>query len=153
MDGARERRAALAIGLVLVPVLVLVASGPVGSARAQGDAGLAAALVGTWSWKVPGGSCTETQSYRADGTGSVTSGEERSEQRWTVQPIPGSSLARLTVTTTRDERGVDCIGQDNDDTGRTVELFYRIEGRTRLILCFDAAGDECFGPFIRQRMI
>lgn len=145
-------------GARLARALTLVAAGimavPTKPVYAQGEASLATALVGTWAWTLPDGSCTESQSYRADGTGSVTSGDERSEQTWRVEAVEGSPLARMIITTTRDDRGKDCIGQDIDDTGRTVTLYYRIDGGGgRLVFCFDLQQDQCFGPFFRQRII
>lgn len=108
-------------------------------------------LVGRWQWTRQDNQCTETLEYRADGTSSATSGDEHTEDRWTLSPwLPGSDSFRLTLTTTRDDGGRDCANRTNDDTGATVNVFLRFASDDALmVVCYTESGNRCYGPLRR----
>ena len=107
-------------------------------------------LVGTWSWSMPNGQCTETHTYRQDGSRSVVSGAENSDSRYAVEAVPNSRFRKLTITTTKDYRGVDCGGADEDDTGRTSSVYYVLKpDGSQVLFCYQPEFKQCYGPFSR----
>jgi hypothetical protein len=76
-----SRRLPQSLASLVLPALLCCGLAQAQSARpapAAKPAGAAAVhpLVGTWSWTLPGKSCTETWQYRADGRRLGTSGED-----------------------------------------------------------------------------
>jgi hypothetical protein len=117
-------------------------------ALAQAAEPLRAELVGSWSWTLPDGKCTESHTYRADGTRFVVSGAEKSESTYVVEQVPNSRFRKLTITTVKDYRGKDCGGSDEDDTGQTWTVYYLISPeRNQVLFCCQPSLQECYGPF------
>jgi hypothetical protein len=118
------------------------------------QAGAAVALPkvpGVWSWTDTAG-CSETYTYAADGSGHVTSGEERSEMRYTFDPTPvGIGFFKLEATITKDHGGKDCAGSSEDDTSRlyTVYMKFSLDGDEHIV-CLTPEIKQCFGPLQRQ---
>lgn len=134
--------------IVALTLLALAAATPAAEPAAPAD--LASELVGTWSWTLPNG-CTETQTYRADGSRSVVSGEERAEGTFQVEPsTEDPNFRRLTLNTARDAGGKDCSGSTSDDTGKSSVIFYLIaKDHQQLMYCFEPELKRCVGPFRR----
>lgn len=110
-----------------------------------------APIVGTWTWTRQDNQCTETTTYRVDGTSVTTSGDEQTEDRWKLSDwLPASDSWRLTLTTTRDSGGRDCANRTADDTGSTVNVFVRFasDGQ-RMVVCYAEADNRCYGPLRR----
>lgn len=119
------------------------------AAQAQPMTG--AELVGTWSWTLPSGLCSETHTYRADGSRYVVSGEERSESIFKTERISGTPFTKLTITTTKDYRGKDCGDSDEDDTGKTSTVYFVLSAdRQKVLFCYEPDFKECIGPFQRR---
>jgi hypothetical protein len=108
-------------------------------------------LVGTWSWTVPSGQCTETHTYRADGTRYVVSGQERSDSTFKTERAPSGTFMKLTITTTKDYGGKDCGESDEDDTGKTSSVYFVLSpDRQKVLFCFEPSFKDCYGPFQRK---
>jgi hypothetical protein len=158
-DSTRHRhalRGALATAAALGGLLLTLASAPVhaavgtpGTAPVAGEA--ARALVGTWRWSREGDQCTETYEYRADGTGSITSRDERSLHRYRLSAQPSmGGFYTLTSEVLRDYGGKDCAELDEDDTGRTYTLYLLMStDRDAHLLCYEQSQQRCFGPLRR----
>jgi len=107
-------------------------------------------LAGAWSWTDPA-QCSETYEYRVDGSGSVQSGEERSEMAYVFDP-KGSDTGfyKLEATILKDHGGTDCAGSKEDDTNKlyTVYLKFNPEGDQHIV-CVAPEVKQCFGPLRR----
>lgn len=66
-------------------------------------------VVGVWNWSLVGGDCRERYTYRADGTLSAESGEERLEKTYTLTGLEGG-MYRLDATVTATNGKTDCEG-------------------------------------------
>ena len=131
----------LAVGLVLA---MAVQAQPRARPRVDAD------LVGSWTWSPPKTDCVETYTYRDNGTLSVVSGDERTEATYRVERLRNSRFAKLVMTTTRDNRGKDCGGDDRDDTGRSSTMYYLMTpDKVQMIFCDEPKLERCLGPFTR----
>ncbi len=128
----------------------LLALATAATAQTAAPTNLPGELVGTWSWTLPNG-CTETQTYRADGSRSVVSGDERTEGTFDVEPsVEDPNFRRLTLLTKTDSGGKDCSGNASDDSGKTSVIFYLIaKDGQQLMYCADPELKRCVGPFRR----
>lgn len=125
----------------------------VAAASAQADPatppGPSHPLVGTWSWTIPDGSCTETYTFRADGTSFVTSGHEVAESAFAIDPRPGANgFYKFTDTVTKDNGKRDCVGQETGSpVGKQVTRYvhFDLSGQA-FIMCQSELLDACFGP-------
>lgn len=109
-------------------------------------------LAGSWSWTDPQ-QCSETYEYAADGSGRVSSGQERAEMAYIFDPVPlKDGFYRLEATITRDNGGTDCAGSASDDTNEryTVYLKFHPDGDQHIV-CMEADLKHCFGPLKRGR--
>jgi len=108
-------------------------------------------LLGTWTWTRPGNNCTETHTYRADGSRSSTSGAERSDTRYEISTQPSAKgFWRLDVTTVKDYGGRDCSDTEDDETGLKWTVYLRFDQTgNRLIYCYEESLTNCYGPFTR----
>lgn len=131
--------------VVAILVLMLACTHP---ARAQSAA--AQMLVGKWSWTMPRSGCVETHEYRPDGTRYVVSGEEHSDTRYSVAGPTSKGFMKLTVTTVKDHGGVDCGQGNEDDSGRTSTVFFKVHRTGNAVLfCYEESLEKCYGPFMR----
>ena len=107
-------------------------------------------IVGTWRFFVPGGSCTETYRFRADGTSHVTSAEEVAESVFEISHKPSQKGFYLWVDTiVKDNGKKDCAGQITD-VGRKTTNYIRFDpSGQRLIVCRAESLEACFGPLRR----
>lgn len=67
-------------------------------------------VVGEWDWNPAGAVCPERYIYRADGTFSAQSGEERLEKTYVIARTSGS-MYRLVSTVTSTNGKPDCQGK------------------------------------------
>lgn len=139
---------------ILTPLLwaSIVVSAP---AAAAPDAKRAVApghpIVGKWTWTRIENGCTETYDFRADGTVRVVSGEERSDNSFTIDREPDKEgFYKIGLTMTRDHGGTDCGGSASDDTGQHSALFIRFSpARDTHQVCLERSTDRCLGPLRR----
>jgi hypothetical protein len=107
-------------------------------------------IVGAWQFALPS-FCSEVHEYRADGTETVTSGEQVAQGVYEISTAPSpKGFYRL------DER----IGSDNGKTacsrglrvGEVSTNFVLVHASgTMIILCQDESLDACVGPLTRIR--
>ena len=108
-------------------------------------------LIGSWSWTLPGKSCTEQLHYRANGTRQGSSGEETTKSSYEVTALP-SLLAfyRLSETVTDSNGKRDCSGDLHNATGEPVIRFIQFSPKKdQLIICREETLKACFGPLKR----
>ncbi len=108
-------------------------------------------LVGTWTWTLPGKSCTETWQVRADGTRLGTSGEETTQADYDIPPIPGLlGFYKLVETVTQSNGKRDCSGDLHETTGNSVTQFIQFSPkRDQLVVCRAESLKACYGPLKR----
>lgn len=117
--------------------------------RASGEAHT---IIGTWKWTRKINDCTETYVFRSDGTLSVTSGAERTDNTFTITRAPVErGFFELRTRVTQDHRGTDCAQVDEDDTGKEIVSFILFEPTQGMhISCSEPRLQACFGPLVRQ---
>jgi hypothetical protein len=126
--------------------LILLVTLPVANLHAQPTP----SIVGKWSWTQPKTHCTETYEFRANGTASVVSGAERTENKYTIGPPDNNGFFPLTMTITKDDLGRDCSGSEENDTGHTNVGYVQFHIRgDAFIVCQTPARERCFGPLKR----
>ncbi|MGH8729165.1 MAG: hypothetical protein ACREV9_13665 [Burkholderiales bacterium] len=109
-------------------------------------------IVGVWEWTRKESKCTETYTYRKDGTALVESGQEKSEDKYEItDTFEENNRYRMKVTTVKDNGGKDCAGNGKDNTGQTATVFVEFnDGYKEMIICLDANSFKCFGPLTRM---
>jgi hypothetical protein len=108
-------------------------------------------LTGSWTWTLPGKSCTENLQYRANGTRQGSSGEEVTQSRYQVSPLPSLlGFYRLTETVTETNGKPDCPGDLHEVSGEPVTRFIQFSPKKDLlIVCQEESLLACFGPLKR----
>ena len=138
-------RILLFLTVLLCSLFSAHAAEPLPSARAPHP------LTGSWSWTLPGKSCTEQLHYRANGTRQGSSGEEKTKSSYEVTALP-SLLAfyRLSETVTDSNGKRDCSGDLHNATGEPVIRFIQFSPKKdQLIICREETLKACFGPLKR----
>lgn len=109
-------------------------------------------LVGSWTWTLPGKSCSETLKYRADGTRTSTSGEEITQSRYEISPMPSLlGFNRLVETITESNGKRDCSGDLHEASADPVTRFIQFNPkRDQFIVCREEDLKACFGPLKRS---
>jgi hypothetical protein len=108
-------------------------------------------LVGTWSWTLFAGSCTETYQYRKNQTVLATSGQEVSEKKFHAMTAPDKAgFYKVTETVLRHNDKTDCSGVLSEGPGEQTTRFVQFSPqRDKLLFCQDASLKACFGPLLR----
>jgi len=108
-------------------------------------------LVGRWL--LVDGGCQETHEFRADGTFTTASGEERLVGRYEVSAIANSGApAVITRTVTATNGQKDCEGdvyRDNLNKPIRRYIFFARSGAATSI-CLDEQGHRCLPPLVRE---
>lgn len=109
-------------------------------------------LTGNWAWTLPGKPCSETLKYRADGTRTSTSGEEITQSRYEISPMPSLlGFYRLVETITESNSKRDCSGDLHEASGEPVIRFIQFNPkRDQFIVCREEELKACFGPLKRS---
>ena len=110
-------------------------------------------LLGTWRFAVPGGVCTETYTFRADGTRRFLSAEEVGESTFLLADTPSDrGFYRYTDTVTKTNGKPDCSG-NIAPMGIRSNLFILFHPRHReeFIVCRDETLAQCFGPVKKEK--
>jgi hypothetical protein len=109
-------------------------------------------LLGQWKVTLPGNGCTETYDVRPDGTSTVTSGEEVTENAIDVADRPDAHGAYRWVDKVVKSNGKKDCGDSITPVGDMATIYVRFDATgDRMALCQDAATKECIGPYLRQR--
>ena len=108
-------------------------------------------LVGTWSWTLPGKTCSETWQYRADGRRLGTSGEEVTQGDYQIAAKPTTTgFYPLTETVTSSNGKRDCSGDLHSEGDESVIRFIQFSPKQdQFIVCKAASLEACFGPLKR----
>lgn len=109
-------------------------------------------IAASWSWSLPGKSCTESLTYGADGMRSGASGEERTQASYAVSPQPGiTGFYRLTEVITQSNAKGDCAGDLHEVSGEPLTRFIQFSpDRNKLLVCREDSLKACFGPLLRK---
>lgn len=109
-------------------------------------------LIGKWQWTRPSNKCTEVFDFRADGTAPVVSGEEKTENLYTVSSSADrNGYYQLNMKTTKDLGGKDCGDDSSDTTNQDTTHFILFEPqKTMHIVCAEPKLGRCYGPLTRM---
>jgi hypothetical protein len=107
-------------------------------------------IIGRWSITLPDESCSETYTFRPDGTSLVTSGEEIAESVFEISPKPSpQGFYKWTDRLVKDNGKKDCTGETTE-VGQVVTNFVRFHpSGVAFIMCAKESLDSCIGPFMR----
>jgi hypothetical protein len=107
-------------------------------------------IIGRWIISLPDGSCSETYTFRPDGTTLVTSGEEIAESEFEISAKPSAAgFYKWTDKLVKDNGKKDCSGEITE-VGKTVTNFVQFHPSGNIfIMCADESLDTCIGPFKR----
>lgn len=105
-------------------------------------------LVGTWSWTLFDGKCTETLHYKADGNVLATSAESVVEWSYKVTPEPSAKgFYKVVEQAVRVNGKKDCYGDVMADSGATDVRYLQFSpAGSQMIVCKSESLDACFGP-------
>jgi hypothetical protein len=109
-------------------------------------------IVGTWSWVIFGGSCTETWQFRHNRTMLGTSGGEVAEKTYEIAATPDASgFYKLVETVVRQNDKPDCSGATLDGPGEQSTRYIQFSPQgDKLLVCRTPALSACFGPLKRM---
>ena len=110
-------------------------------------------LVGTWKWTHKESNCSEVYVFRADGTASIESRDERTDNTFTVAKEPDANgFYRVGVLTTKDHGGKDCVNDSANNTGlESVNHHLFTPDRNQMLTCYEPSRNACFGPLRRVK--
>ena len=108
-------------------------------------------IVGHWTWTRAKNGCTETYEYRAGGKLFVVSGTEKTENEYSISLVPNQGgFFAMTITTTKEESGVDCSNSHAGSMGKTSTAYVKFSpSGDQHIVCYDSEGKRCYGPLAR----
>jgi hypothetical protein len=108
-------------------------------------------IVGTWTWALFGGACTETFQYRTNRTMLGTSGAEVFEKNYTIAATPDAQgFYKLVETVVRQNDKKDCSGATPEEPGeQTIRFIQFSPQRDKLLVCQAQSLKACFGPLQR----
>lgn len=134
-----------------VVVLLLAAYLPASNAQTA-SAASTHTLVGSWSWTLFNGQCSETLQYRPDGVLLSTSGDAVTAWRYSADTAPSAQgFYKVTETSARHNSKKDCYGDVVEEEGLEVTRFIQLNpAKDRLIVCKSASLAECYGPLKRE---
>lgn len=110
-------------------------------------------VLGAWQWTDSRNHCTEVYDFRADGTVPVVSGDERTDNAYTISDTPDANgFFTLTLFTVKDHGGKDCGDDETDNTSMENVVYLLFEPKlTEFIICSEPRVEACFGPLRRVR--
>ena len=128
-----------------------VQSQPSGAASSADSSSAVPPLVGGWAWSLPGKSCSESLTYRADGTRSASSGQEQTQSHYEISAMPSLlGFYRLSETVTQSNDKLDCAGDVNPASGEPVTRFVQFSPKhDQFIVCKEEELKACYGPLKR----
>ena len=159
---AGRRSSLLKMAVVAACAACLWSIGPA-SAKAAGKGwGQDAPVVGSWTWQGFDGACSESFTFRIDGSLQLRSAQAESVWHYELATAPDvNGFYRLVETLATANGMPDCTGDALDtpepqpSTGAAVPSTLRFvqlsPARDQLIMCRDASLKACFGPLQRQR--
>ena len=133
--------------------VLIIAALTLGDATlAQTPAPINHPLIGKWRWTKPENKCTEVFDFRADGTAPVISGDEKTENTYTVSSSADrNGFYQLNMKTVSDLGGKDCGDDSSDTTNQETTHFILFEPQmTMHIVCAEPRIGRCYGPLTRM---
>ncbi len=134
-------------------LIFLTATLTLGNASmAQTPAPIDHPLIGKWRWTKPENKCTEVFDFRADGTAPVVSGDEKTENTYTVSSSADrNGFYQLNMKTIKDLGGKDCGDDSSDTTNQETTHFILFEPQKSMhIVCAEPRIGRCYGPLTRM---
>ena len=133
-------------------VLIIAALTLSDTTLAQTPAPINHPLIGKWRWTKPENKCTEVFDFRADGTAPVISGDEKTENTYTVSSSADrNGFYQLNMKTVSDLGGKDCGDDSSDTTNQETTHFILFEPQmTMHIVCAEPRIGRCYGPLTRM---
>lgn len=115
------------------------------------NAGEAHPVLGQWQWTRSENSCTEMFDYKIDGTVTVVSGDEHTDNTYSIARLPDAQgFYAMTLRITKDHGGKDCADTVTDDTGHESQAYLLFEpGNGRYLSCREPNLSACYGPLKR----
>ena len=109
-------------------------------------------ILGSWTFTIADGHCSETYEFRADGTLLTSSGEAWSERMYEITASPNpKGFYRLVDKVIRENGKLDCFGEPTEP-GVSAIIFIRFSpSGDRFAACEDESPDNCIGPLQRIR--
>ena len=131
---------------LLVSTLFLIASAYCGAAELSPTH----PIIGSWRVEVPGTSCSETYTFKSDGTTSVRSAGEVTETKFVISPKPrASGYYKIKDTITKTNGKPDCTGSSSP-AGDVVRVFVRFDNSgSSFSFCKTEEQAGCVGPFTK----
>jgi hypothetical protein len=111
------------------------------------------AIVGKWTWTRSENACTEIYDYRADGTLYVHSGDEKTDNTYSMESAPDENgFFRMALKIVKDYGGKDCADSEEDDSGQEQVVYVLFHSSKSLhAICRDPNLDNCYGPLHRVK--
>jgi len=108
-------------------------------------------LIGSWKLDIPELKCFEVYTIKADGTASVTSGQEVGESEFEISLQPSEKGFYKWVDKITGFNGKpDCSGAIME-VGHVATNYIAIhESGRMMVFCQEENFDACFGPLVRQ---
>ena len=132
-----------------VALALLMAASCISAGHAQTSS--ANSVIGTWSWTLFSGKCTETLQYRLDGVLLCTSGDAVTEWRYAISTTPDAQgFFKVDEISALYNAKKDCSGDVVDEIGLNTTRYIQMSpSRDRLIICKTASLQACYGPLQR----
>jgi len=140
-----------------IVILLLSGAGLLGAATgskpSEAQSAKPGSILGKWQWTIEKTQCTETYEYRADGSLSVTSGEEVAEVTYDISPQPDSNgffLLNGTPGTSNGEQ--DCTDRPAGVQQPAFSVYVVFHPTEPLMLiCESPNVERCLGPLRRVK--
>lgn len=136
--------------LSFLSVALLLAAASIACAQTQHPIAKDHPIIGRWTITLPDGSCSETYTFRPDGTTLVTSAEEIAESVFEISAKPGATgFYKWTDRVVKDNGKKDCSGEITAVGHTAVNYLQFNRSGDIFIMCADESLDRCIGPFRR----
>lgn len=108
-------------------------------------------ILGKWQWTRPENACTEVFDYAIDGTVTVVSGDEHTDNTFAISRLSdGQGFYAMTMRIVKDHGGRDCADTTTDDTGHVSQSYLLFEpGNRKYLSCREPNLSACYGPLQR----
>lgn len=118
---------------------------------AYAEEGGSGKIVGKWTWTRTENACTEVYDYRADGTVRVVSGDEATDNTYSIDATPDQNgFFRMMLKVVKDYGGKDCADSEEDSTGQEQQVYVLFHTAKPLhVVCRDPDLETCYGPLRR----
>ena len=131
-----------------VALLAILAAPRVAAAELPADH----PFVGTWKFAIPQLNCTETYTFRRDGTALVRSAGEVSETTYEIAAKPSArGFYKWDHTIVKTNGRKDCAGEVMEPGSTVSQYVFFHRSPDVFFICGDETGRNCIGPFVRQK--